>query len=63
MTVSVADRTIEEAGDIVTSTVRRDFHWRESGEFSHSMLAHTALTFREHKIAVIEEFGAERLES
>ena len=46
LTVSVAGRTIEVVDDTVTSTVRRDYHWKASGEFSHSMLARTALTFR-----------------
>jgi ketosteroid isomerase-like protein len=63
LTVSVAGRTIEVVDDTVTSTVRRDYHWRESGEFSHSMLARTALTFRGDEIPVIEEFAAERVES
>ena len=52
LTVSLADRTIEVAGDIVTSTVRRDYHWKESGEFSHSMFARTAVTFRGDTIAI-----------
>jgi len=63
LTVSLAGRTTEEVGDTVTSTVRRDYHWKESGEFSHAMLARTALTFRGGKIAAIEEFAAERVES
>ena len=63
LTVSVAGRTIEVVDDTVTSTVRRDYHWKESGEFSHSMLSRTALTFRGDEIAVIEEFAAERVES
>jgi len=42
--------------------VRRDYHWKGRGEFSHSMVARTALTFRGDKIAVIEEFAAERQE-
>jgi len=63
LTVSVAGRTIEVVDDTVTSTVRRDYHWKESGEFSHSLLARTALTFRGDEIAVIEEFAAERVES
>lgn len=62
LTVSIAGRTIEVVDDTVTSTVRRDYHWKESGEFSHSMLARTALTFRGDEIAVIEEFAAERIE-
>ncbi len=62
LTVSIAGRTMEEVGDTVMSTVRRDYQWKESGEFSHSMLARTALTFRGDKIAVIEEFAAERQE-
>jgi len=41
------DRTIEEEGDSVTTTVRRDYPSKESGEFSHSMLVRTALTFRD----------------
>ena len=45
LTVSLADRTIDEVGDTVTTTVRRDYHWKESGDYSHSMLARTALTF------------------
>jgi hypothetical protein len=63
LTVSLGGRTMEEVGDVVTSTVRRDYRWRESGEFSHSMLARTALTFRGDMVAVIEEFAAERLDS
>jgi ketosteroid isomerase-like protein len=62
LTVSLADRTIEEKGDTVTTTVRRDYHWTESGEFSHSMVARTALTFREGKIAVVEESAPERVD-
>ena len=62
LTVSLADRTTEESGDTVTTTVRRDYHWKESGEFSHAMVARTALTFREGKIAVVEEFAPERVE-
>jgi ketosteroid isomerase-like protein len=62
LTVSVAGRTVEVVDDTVMSTVRRDYRWRESGEFSHSMLARTALTFRGAEIAVIEEFAAERVE-
>ena len=38
-------------------------YWKESGEFSYSMLARTSLTFRGDEIAVIEEFAAERVES
>jgi len=63
LTVSVAGRTIEVVGDPVTSTARRDYRWSASDEFSHSMLARTALTFRGDEIAVIEEFAAERVES
>ena len=63
LTVSVAGRTIEVVDDTVTSTVRRDYHWKESGEFSRSMLARTSLTFRGDEIAMIEEFAAERVES
>ena len=63
LTVSIAGRTMEEVGPTVTSTVRRDYHWKESGEFSHSMLARTALTFRGDKIALIEDLAAERVES
>ena len=62
LTVSLADRTIEENGDTVTTTVRRDYHWKESGEFSHGMVARTALTFRGGTIAVVEEFAPERVE-
>jgi len=63
LTVSVAGRTIEVVDDTVTSTVRRDYHWEVSGEFSHAMLARTSLTFRGDEIAVIEELAAERVES
>ena len=63
LTVSVAGRTIEAVDDTVTSTVRRDYLWKESGEFSHSMLARTSLTCHGDEIAVIEEFAAERVES
>lgn len=62
LTVSLAERTIEENGDTVTTTVRREYHWKESGEFAHAMTARTALTFREGKIAVVEEFAPERVE-
>lgn len=63
LTVSVAGRTIEVVDDTVTSTVRRDYHWKESGECSHSMLARTSLTVRGDEIAVIEEFATKRVES
>ena len=63
LSVSLADRTLEEAGDTVTTTVRRDYHWKESGEFSHSMLARTALTFRDGQIVLIEEFPARPIDA
>ncbi len=53
----------DASDDTVTSTVRRDYHWEEPGEFSHSMSARTSLTFHGDEIAVIEEFAAERVES
>jgi ketosteroid isomerase-like protein len=62
LTVSLADRTMEENGDTVTTTVRREYHWKESGDFSHGMVARTALTFRDDKIAVVEEFVPKRAE-
>jgi ketosteroid isomerase-like protein len=62
LTVSLADRTMEENGDTVTTTVRREYHWKESGDFSHGMVARTALTFRDGKIAVVEEFVPKRAE-
>ena len=63
LTVSLAGRTMEEVGDTVTSTVRREYRWKESGEFSHAMLARTALTFRGDEVAVIEEFAVERVDN
>jgi hypothetical protein len=63
LTVSLAGRTMEELGETVTTTVRRDYRWKESGEFSHSMLARTVLRFRGDMIAMIEEFAPERVES
>ena len=60
--MSIADRTLDEIGDAVTSTVRRDYHWRESSELARSMLIRTALTFRDGKITVIQELPSERVE-
>src|SRR5262245_52945599 len=63
LTVSLAGRTTDEVGQTVTTTVRREYHWRDSGDFSHAMLARTALTFHGDTITLIEEFAPERLES
>lgn len=63
LTVSLADRTIEENGDTVTTTVRREYYWKESGEFSHAMVARTAVTFRDGLISEVEESSPERVES
>lgn len=62
LTVSLAGRTVEEHGDTVTTTVRREYRWKASDEFSHAMVARTTLTFREEKIAVLEESSPERVE-
>jgi uncharacterized protein (TIGR02246 family) len=60
--VTLHDRTIEEVGDKIITTVRLDYHWRESGEFSHSMKRRTEFTVRDGKIAEVLAGAPERID-
>jgi ketosteroid isomerase-like protein len=60
--VTLRDRTIEEAGDKVITTVRFDYHWRESGEFSHSMRRRSEFTVRDGKIVEVVAGAPERID-
>jgi len=60
--VTFHDRTIEEVGDKVITTVRLDYHWRESGEFSHSMKRRSEFTVRDGKIVEVLAGAPERID-
>ena len=60
--VTLHDRTIEEVGDKVITTVRLDYRWRESGEFSHSMKRRTEFTVRDDKIVEVLAGAPERID-
>ena len=60
--VTLHDRTIEEVGDKVITTVRLDYHWRESGEFSHSMRRRSEFTVRDGKIVDVLAGAPERID-
>ena len=61
--VTLHDRTIEEVGDKVITTVRIDYHWRESGEFSHSMRRRSEFTVRDGKIVEVVGGAHTRIDS
>lgn len=60
--VTFHDRTIEEIGEKVITTVRLDYHWRESGEFSHSMTHRSEFTVRDGRIVEVLAGTPERLD-
>lgn len=60
--VTLHDRTIEEVGDKVVTTVKLDYRWRESGEFSHSMRRRTEFTVRDGKIVEVLAGAPERID-
>jgi ketosteroid isomerase-like protein len=61
--VTFHDRTIEEVGDKVTTTVRLDYHWRQSGEFSHSMTRRTEFTVRDGQIVEVDAGAPEKVDA
>ena len=61
--VTFHDRTLEEVGDKVITTVRLDYHWRGSGEFSHSMSRRAEFTVRDGKIVELVAGAPERIDS
>ena len=60
--ITFHDRTIEEDGDKVVTTVRLDYHWRESGEYSHSMTRRSEFTVRHGKIVEVVAGAPERID-
>lgn len=60
--VTAHDRTIEEVGDKVITTVRFDYRWRKSGEFSHSMKRRSEFTVRDGKIVEVLAGAPERID-
>ena len=61
--VTFRDRTVGEVGDKVITTVRLDYRWRESGEFSHTMQRRSEFTVRDGKIVEVVAGAPKRIDS
>lgn len=52
--ISLVDRTLEEQGATVVSTVKRVYRWKETGEIANTMRVQATLTCRDGKVVKFE---------